>query len=82
VELVRLYSNPKVRLETLQQLLLKATSARRSHGRSASRQKQIRLDSHQATALAGAYRDGKTIKELAQRRASHDSQRATPTVRC
>jgi lambda repressor-like predicted transcriptional regulator len=68
---VRLYSNPKVRLETLQQLLPKATSAHRSPQWPAPRQKQIRLDAHQSSALAAAYRDGKTIKELAQRYGVH-----------
>lgn len=71
VELVHLYSNPKERLETLLHLLVKATSDRRPHERQVSRQTQIRLSSHQATSLAAAYRDGQTMKELAQRYGVH-----------
>jgi lambda repressor-like predicted transcriptional regulator len=55
----------------LQRLLLEAPSARRPRGRPVSRQKQIRLDFHQATALAAAYRDGKKINELAQQYGVH-----------
>ena len=65
VELVRLYSNPKAVLETLPKLLVKATSSPRPHERPASWQAQVRLDHYQANALAAAYRDGKTINELA-----------------
>jgi lambda repressor-like predicted transcriptional regulator len=65
------YSNPKVTLETLQHLLRKATSARRPNGRHVPRQNQIRLDPHQAITLVAAYRDGKSIKELAQRYGVH-----------
>lgn len=71
VELVHLYSNREAWLETLRQLLIKATSARRPHGQPVSRQTQIRLNPHQATALAAAYRDGLTMKELAQRFGVH-----------
>jgi DNA-binding MarR family transcriptional regulator len=71
VELVHLYSNPGAGLETLQQLLVRATSARRTHERPVSRQTQVRLNSHQAKALAAAYRDGQTMKELAQRYGAH-----------
>jgi hypothetical protein len=62
---VHLYSNPKARLETFQRVLVKATSARRPNWRPVSRQTQIRLDPNKANALAEAYRDGQTIKELA-----------------
>ena len=65
VELVRLYSNPKAVLETLPKLLVKATSSPRPHERPASWQAQVRLDHYQANALAAAYRDGKTVNELA-----------------
>jgi lambda repressor-like predicted transcriptional regulator len=65
VELVRLYSNPEAGLETLPKLLVKATSSPRPHERPASRQTQVRLDSRQTDALATAYEEGKTIKELA-----------------
>jgi hypothetical protein len=66
VELVHLYSNPEVRLDTLERLPLKATSAWRAHRPPVSKQTEIRLDPHQANALAAAYRGGKTISELAQ----------------
>jgi hypothetical protein len=65
VEVVHLYSNPGARLEILLQLLVKATSSPRQHERPASRQSQIRLNPHQASALETAYRAGKTIKHLA-----------------
>jgi lambda repressor-like predicted transcriptional regulator len=71
VELVRLYSNREAWLETVQLLLARATSARRPNGRAVSRQNQIRLDPHQAAALAAGYRDGMTIKELAQQYGVH-----------
>jgi lambda repressor-like predicted transcriptional regulator len=71
VELVHLYSNPKVRLETLQRLIVATPSARRTYGLPIRRQSQIRLDAHQAHALAVAYRDGQTIKELALRYGVH-----------
>ena len=64
---MHLYSNPGAGLETLQQLLVKATSARRPHERPVSRQTQVRLDPNQATVIAAAYHDGQTMKELAQR---------------
>jgi DNA-binding MarR family transcriptional regulator len=71
VELVHLYSNPEVGLETLRKLLVRAASARRPHERPVSRQTQVRLNPDQATALAAAYRDGQTMKELAQRYGVH-----------
>jgi lambda repressor-like predicted transcriptional regulator len=71
VELVRLYSNPKARLETLQHLLHKAMSAPRLHGRPVTRQNQIRLKARDANALGAAYRDGQTVKELAQQYGVH-----------
>jgi DNA-binding MarR family transcriptional regulator len=71
VELVHLYSNPKAELETLPKLLVRATSTPRPHERSVSRQTQVRLDPHQATVIAAAYRDGQTMKELAQRYGVH-----------
>jgi predicted DNA-binding protein (UPF0251 family) len=69
---VRLYSNPKAGLETVPKMLVEAKSSPR-HRREppASRQSQIRLDPHEANALAAAYRDGMTIKELAQRYGVH-----------
>jgi lambda repressor-like predicted transcriptional regulator len=71
VELVHLYSNRKAGLETLLNLLVKATSSRRAQRRPVSIQTQIRLNHHQADALAAAYTDGKSIKELAQRYGVH-----------
>jgi lambda repressor-like predicted transcriptional regulator len=68
---VRLYSNRKAWLETLLQLLVKATSARRPSGRPVTIQAQIRLNPDQAMELAAAYRAGKTMKELAQRYGVH-----------
>jgi DNA-directed RNA polymerase specialized sigma24 family protein len=68
---VRLYSNREAWLETLRQLLLNAASTRRPHERPVSRQTQIRLDPHQATALATAYHEGQTIKDLAQQYGVH-----------
>jgi predicted DNA-binding protein (UPF0251 family) len=68
---LRLYSNPEARLETLQRLLLKATSTGRHREQPVTRQTQIRLAPHEVTALAAVYRDGKTIKELAQRYGIH-----------
>lgn len=50
----------------MQRLLVKATSTGRHREQPVTRQAQIRLAPHQVTALAAAYRDGKTIKELAQ----------------
>jgi hypothetical protein len=66
VELVRLYSNPEAGLRVLK-LLVRATSSPRTRERPTSRQAQVRLDHYQANALAAAYRDGKTINELADR---------------
>lgn len=63
VELVRLYSN--LHSMTMFQLRVKARATLRSRDRPASRQIQTRLDSCQSNALALAYREGKTIKELA-----------------
>jgi hypothetical protein len=65
VELVRLYSNPRARLETLPQLLVKAASSTRPRKRPHSRQSQVRLDPQQANALAATYKEGGTIKQLA-----------------
>jgi DNA invertase Pin-like site-specific DNA recombinase len=77
VEVMRLYSNPGAELEALPKLLVRATSARRPNGRPASRQAQVRLDSHQIGALATAYRAGETTNELAARFGIH---RATVTA--
>jgi transposase len=71
VEVVRLYSNPEAKFETLQSSLARATSTRRPDERPVPRQTQIRLSPHDVAALAAAYRDGKTIKELAQRFGIH-----------
>jgi lambda repressor-like predicted transcriptional regulator len=71
VELVRLYSNPEAGLKRLLKLLVKATSSPRTRERPTSRQAQVRLDHYQANALAAAYRDGKTINELADRYGIH-----------
>ena len=77
MELVRLYSNPKAELETLPKLLVKATSSPRPHERTTSRQAQVRLDPHEAKALAMSYRAGNLTKELAARFGIH---RATVTA--
>lgn len=77
MELVQLYSNPKAGLEVLPKLLVRATSTRRSPSRPAVRQAQVRLDPHQANALAAAYRAGHATKELATRFGVH---RATVTA--
>jgi lambda repressor-like predicted transcriptional regulator len=82
VELVHLYSNPKVRLETLQRLIVATPSARRTYGLPIRRQRQIRLDAHQAHALAVAYRDGQTIKELALRYGVHRATVSALLRRC
>jgi DNA-binding CsgD family transcriptional regulator len=66
VELVRLYSNPKSGPDGLPELLDRATSTSRPYERPAARQAQVRLDARQADGLAAAYRDGHTMKELAQ----------------
>ena len=71
MELVRLYSNPEAGLKRLLKLLVKATSSPRTRERPTSRQAQVRLDHYQANALAAAYRDGKTINELAERYGIH-----------
>jgi transposase len=68
---VHLYSNPGARLEALVHVRIKAKSSPRHRERLANRQSQIRLGPRQANALAAAYRDGKTIKELAQRYGVH-----------
>jgi lambda repressor-like predicted transcriptional regulator len=52
-------------------LLVRATSSPRTRERPTSRQAQVRLDHYQANALAAAYRDGKTINELADRYGIH-----------
>jgi DNA-directed RNA polymerase specialized sigma24 family protein len=70
-EVVRLYSNPEARLETLQKSLASAISKLRPGEQPVTRQTQIRLAPHEVKALAAAYRDGKTIKELAQRFGIH-----------
>jgi hypothetical protein len=70
-ELVRLYSNPGASFETLLHVRVRAKSSPRNQGRPVSRRTQIRLGSRQAKALAAAYRDGKTIKELSQRFGIH-----------
>jgi lambda repressor-like predicted transcriptional regulator len=71
VELVHAYSNPKAGLEILPKLLVKATSTRRPPERPTSRQAQVRLDPYEANAVAAAYRNGETIKELAGRYGIH-----------
>jgi hypothetical protein len=71
VELVHLYSNPQSGLKTLPKLLSRATSTPRPRERPATRQVQIRLDAHQASALVAEYRDGETMKKLAQRYGVH-----------
>ena len=68
---MRLYSNRKAWLETMPQLLVRATAARRPIGRPVSIQTQVRLNPDQAKELATAYRAGRTIKELAQRFGVH-----------
>src|SRR5215211_7278466 len=77
VELVHAYSNPRAELQTLLHLLVKATSAPRPREQPTPRQSQIRLESHQANALAAAYSNGKTIRELARHFGIH---RATVTT--
>jgi lambda repressor-like predicted transcriptional regulator len=65
VEVVQLYSNLLPGPETMVQLRVKAAATARSRDRLPCRQSQVRLDPHQANALAVAYRAGKAIKELA-----------------
>lgn len=66
VELVRLNSNLEARTEIMLQLRVKATSKLRPRERPTSTRKlRLRLDPNQSNALAMAYREGKTIKELA-----------------
>jgi hypothetical protein len=60
---VRLYSN--LHSMTMFHLRVKARATLRPRDRPAPRQIQTRLDTYQSNALAMAYRDGKTIKELA-----------------
>jgi Sigma-70, region 4 len=60
---MRLYSN--LHSMTMFQLRVKARATLRPRDRPALRQTQTRLDPYQSNALAMAYRDGKTIKELA-----------------
>jgi DNA-directed RNA polymerase specialized sigma24 family protein len=71
VELVHLYSNPKAEPENLSKLVARATSTPRSRDQPAVRQAQVRLDAEQAKALAAAYRDGQTMKTLAERYGVH-----------
>jgi hypothetical protein len=71
VEVVHLYSNLLQGAENMHQLRIKATATLRSREQPASRQANVRLDPYQANALAAAYRDGKTIKELAGRYGIH-----------
>ena len=63
VELVHLYSN--LHSMAMFQRQVKAGATLRPRDRPAPRQIQTRLDPYQPKALAMAYRDGKTIKELA-----------------
>jgi lambda repressor-like predicted transcriptional regulator len=77
VELVRLYSNPKAKLEVLPNLLVRAASAPRPHERPSSWQTQVRLDPHKAKELAAAYSTGTTTNELSARFGIH---RATVTA--
>jgi hypothetical protein len=65
VELVHPYSNLLARTETMLQLPVKATATLRPREQPASRQAHVRLEPHQANALARAYRSGKATKELA-----------------
>jgi lambda repressor-like predicted transcriptional regulator len=74
---VHAYSNPKAGLETLPKLLVKAKSSLRPHERPVLWQTQVRLDRHQAQALAAAYRGGNATNELAARFGIH---RATVTA--
>jgi predicted DNA-binding protein (UPF0251 family) len=74
---VHLDSNPPARVKTLVQLLVKATSAQRPQEVPASRQTQVRLDQHRADAVAMAYKEGKTMRELANDFGIH---RSTVTV--
>jgi DNA-binding transcriptional regulator LsrR (DeoR family) len=60
-----------------QKLLIKATSSPRPHERTRSRQAHVRINSHQASALASAYIAGKATNELATRFGIH---RATVTA--
>jgi predicted DNA-binding protein (UPF0251 family) len=71
VEVVRLYSNPEARLQTLQDSLANAISKLRPCEQPVTRQTQIRLAPPEVTALAAAYRDGRTIKLLAHRYGIH-----------
>jgi hypothetical protein len=68
---VHAYSNLKAGPETLPKLLARATSTRRRRERHAARQAQVRLDPHQARALATSYRHGKATKELAEQFGIH-----------
>ena len=77
MELVHLYSNPKVGTQTLPKLLVKATSSRRPQERPSSWQTQVRLDPHRAKELALAYSAGSATNELAARFGIH---RATVTA--
>jgi lambda repressor-like predicted transcriptional regulator len=74
---VRLYSNPGAGLETLPKLLVKATTSPRPRERITSRQAQVRLESHQVSALATAYSVGNAANVLAARFGVH---RATVTA--
>lgn len=53
------------------QLLVRAASATRPSEPPTARQAQVRLDPHQANALAAAYRAGNATKELAARFGIH-----------
>jgi DNA invertase Pin-like site-specific DNA recombinase len=71
VELVHAYSNLLPGSASLLRLRVKASSARRQRERRPSRQSQVRLEPHQADALARAYRAGGATKELAARFGIH-----------
>jgi DNA-binding transcriptional regulator LsrR (DeoR family) len=71
VELVHLYSNPKDGLERLPKVLARATLTPRPREQHKARRAQVRLDPHQANALAAAYRAGNVTKELATRFGIH-----------
>jgi lambda repressor-like predicted transcriptional regulator len=70
-EVVRLYSNLVTGAENVLQLRGKATSTRRPPERTRWRQAQVRVEPHEADALAKAYTEGKAIKELARTYGAH-----------
>ena len=68
---MHLYSNPRVEVNGLSRLLVRATSTPRPQDRPTARQVQVRLDERQASELAMFYMAGAEKTELAKQYRIH-----------